>query len=64
MMGIRGTARRRIGVAFAVGTAAMAMPLLAAAPAHAAHVTSSEGSVTVESFPSTRTSPSATSPPR
>ena len=32
-MRTRGTARRRIGVAFAVGVAAMAIPFVAAAPA-------------------------------
>lgn len=53
-MGNRGTARRRIGVAFAVGTAAIALPLIAASPAHAAEIISSEGSVTVESYPSTK----------
>lgn len=53
-MRARGTARRRIGVAFAVGTAAVAIPFVAATPAHAAETISSEGSVTVESFPSTR----------
>lgn len=53
-MGNRGTARRRIGVAFAVGAAAMTLPFIAAAPAHAAETISSEGSVTVESFPSTK----------
>lgn len=50
-----GTARRRIGVAFLVGTAAMAIPFIAAAPAHAADITiTEEGSVAIESFPSTQ----------
>lgn len=53
-MGNRGSARRRIGVALAVGTAAIALPLIAAAPAHAAETISSQGSVTVESYPSTK----------
>lgn len=50
-----GTARRRIGVAFLVGTAAMGIPFIAAAPAHAADITiTEEGSVAIESFPSTQ----------
>lgn len=53
-MRTRGTARRRIGVAFVVGTAAMAIPFIAVAPAHAVDTITSEDSVTVESFPSTK----------
>lgn len=48
-----GTARRRIGVAFLVGTAAMAIPFIAAAPAQAIdNPVVHEGSVDIESFPS------------
>ena len=54
-MGIRAATRRSIGAVFVVATAAVAVPLLAAAPANAEPVTiHSEGSVTVESFPSTK----------
>ena len=54
-MGIRAATRKSIGAVFVVATAAVAVPLLAAAPANAEPVTiHSEGSVAVESFPSTK----------
>ena len=52
-MRTRYSARRHIGAAFVVATAAVAIPFISAAPAQAAPVTiHSEGSAVVESYPS------------
>lgn len=53
-MGKRHSARRRTGIALLLGAAAMALPVVAAAPTSAADIISSEGSVTVESYPSVK----------
>lgn len=53
-MGKRHSARRRTGMAVLLGAAAMALPVVAAAPTSAADIISSEGSVTVESYPSVK----------
>lgn len=53
-MGKRHSARRRTGMAVLLGAAAMALPVVAAAPTSAADTISSEGSVTVESYPSVK----------